>query len=272
MAAFMSEFAPMHPGGFKIIRSYAGMDATVAYKTVLHDVNPEVDAMLAMYEIGMVRRLRLEGWGVAIGEGGLRVVTSQDLYRGWVRLLYAAVEMENAVTNDYGIRDEPVTHDEMEAGPRQSPYKTQLLFQAHLRFLDDYLAELTGPTLEKLWRFNTAMDGTEKGADEMRSRLSVIRQGADATASKRLDERFSAALRKRTQLEWCVEACRRIEAADKTCLAELKSSLRRGVQVFERLEREALKVGASELVAAIGDVPQALERYFRALAAVESAQ
>jgi len=67
---------PCTPGGLKIIRSYAGMDATAPYRKALHDVNPEVDALLAMYEIGSLRRLDLgPAWRVAISPDGLRVVT-----------------------------------------------------------------------------------------------------------------------------------------------------------------------------------------------------
>src|SRR5258706_11063063 len=53
----VTEFAQLHPGGVKIIREYAGMDATQPYQKILHHVNPEVNSMLGMYEIGKVRRL-----------------------------------------------------------------------------------------------------------------------------------------------------------------------------------------------------------------------
>ena len=85
----LTEFAHLHPGGLKIIRSYAGMDATDAYQKVLHDVNPEVDAMLGMYEIGAVRRLDFgRAWSVAIASKGLQFVTLKDVYRAWIQLLY----------------------------------------------------------------------------------------------------------------------------------------------------------------------------------------
>lgn len=94
----VTEFAHLHPGGGAILRGYAGTDATAAYRRVLHHVNPEVDAMLAMYDIGVVRRLDFGAeWGVAIGSKGLRVVTLADTYKMWVRLLYTVTERENTL-------------------------------------------------------------------------------------------------------------------------------------------------------------------------------
>ena len=67
----LTEFAHLHPGGLKIIREYTGMDATQAYQNILHNANPEIDSMLGMYEIGVVRRLNFGmAWGVLIGPKG----------------------------------------------------------------------------------------------------------------------------------------------------------------------------------------------------------
>src|SRR5260221_7968929 len=90
----VTEFAQLHPGGVKIIREYTGMDATQPYQKILHNVNPEVDSMLGMYEIGMVRRLNFgTAWGVYIGSDGLKSVTLADVYRIWMRDLYFVVEL-----------------------------------------------------------------------------------------------------------------------------------------------------------------------------------
>src|SRR5260370_17955096 len=100
----------MHPGGPKIVGSSAGMDATAAYLKVGHDADPGVHAMLGMHEIGVVRRLDLGGaWRAAITPAGLRPVTLKDIYRAWIRLLYTALEMENALPNDYGAPLQPLT-------------------------------------------------------------------------------------------------------------------------------------------------------------------
>ncbi|MFM5943073.1 MAG: cytochrome b5 domain-containing protein, partial [Dolichospermum sp.] len=42
----VTPFRNQHPGGFKILRSYAGMDATIAYHKVGHHADQEIQAML----------------------------------------------------------------------------------------------------------------------------------------------------------------------------------------------------------------------------------
>ena len=70
----MNEFNDMHPGGAKIIQSYSGMDATIAYQKVEHHINSEVDAMLGMYELGVLRTPNFgQEWGVALSNKGLRI-------------------------------------------------------------------------------------------------------------------------------------------------------------------------------------------------------
>ncbi len=266
----LTEFASMHPGGLKIIRSYAGMDATVPYRKVLHDVNPEVDAMLALYEIGRARRLDLgPAWYVAIVGNRLRVVTMKDLYRAWISRLYAAVEMQNAVANDFGIRLEPVTHDEIERTPRQSPYKTQLLFQAHQRFRHDYLDALTGASLEELWALTSAASGTHHRVGWMQASIQSVRGSEQACAADRLDQRIAAGLKGGSDLAWCVTSCERLEDLDKRFMHEMKLGLREGVRAFERCERDTLVKGAQELLAAVRALPDVLQRYFAAVADVQ---
>ncbi len=266
----LTAFASMHPGGLKIMRSYAGMDATVPYRKVLHDVNPEVDAMLAMYEIGRIRRLDLgSAWCVAISADGLRAVTAKDLYRAWITRLYAAVEMQNAVANDFGIRHEPVTHDEIDGPPSQSAYKTQLLFQAHQRFRRDYLDALTGTSLEQLWALTSAASGTRHRVGWMQASIRSTRDGDEARAAARLDERIAAGLTGAGDLASCVTRCQRLEVADKRFMQEMKLGLLAGLRVFERWERHTLPKGGPQLLAAVRGLPEVLERYFASVAEIE---
>ncbi|MDQ4130527.1 MAG: hypothetical protein M3133_05995, partial [Actinomycetota bacterium] len=266
----LTEFASMHPGGEKIIRSYAGMDATLPYQKVLHDVNPEVDAMLGMYEIGVVRRLDFgSGWCVAASDDGLQLLTAKDLHRAWITLLYAVVEMENAVVNDFGVRGDPLTHDEAATGQAsQSPYKTQLLLQAHHRFRRDYLAAITGPSLARLWRLTAAAHGGHHGLRWMESRLDSLRASAEAAALEALEEQIAARLKAGIDLPASVAAVSGIEAGDKRFLREMKLALRAGVRVFERWERDTLTTGATELLTAVEALPAVLERYLSAMSTV----
>ena len=274
----VTEFVHLHPGGQKIIRSYAGLDATRAYEMVRHDVNPEVDSMLAMHEIGAARRLDFgSAWTVAVSDGALRLVTLKDLYRRWITALHATVEMENALANDYAIRSEPVTFDEGANAICQSPYKTQLLLQAHNRFLRDYLAELTGPTLEQLWAATSSLDGRHRHVRWASERVAAIRRTHAALAGLDLGERVTAWLQDaargeatdadRAQAE-SVTVCQQIEAADRQFMREMKRGLQEGVRVFERWERETVTKGRDELLAAVGDLPLVLERHVESMATI----
>ncbi len=106
----MNEFSHMHPGGLKIIQSYSGMDATFAYEQIEHQNNPEVDSMLSMYEIGVLKAPQFgQVWGIAVSNEGLRYISLHDAYRAWVDLSYMVVEMENAILSDFRTLHEPMT-------------------------------------------------------------------------------------------------------------------------------------------------------------------
>jgi sulfite reductase (NADPH) flavoprotein alpha-component len=272
----LSEFGHLHPGGLKIIQSYAGMDATDAYQKVLHDANPEVDAMLGMYEIGAVRRLDFgTAWSVTITSKGLTHITLKDVYRAWIGMLYTVVEMENALQNDYRVRIEPVTYDETSAGSVRSPYKLQLLLQTHQRFMQEYLAKLSGAPMERLWAMTSGIYSEHQDVRWMHIKLAAIEQSAGAQAVAQLDQRIFGCLKGTVQpdtppdspgLAWCAECCAVLEQEDKRCMGEIKQALRMGVQVFEQLERETIAKGGSQLIAAARALPEVLEAYYTRLA------
>jgi sulfite reductase (NADPH) flavoprotein alpha-component len=269
----LSEFGHLHPGGIKIIQSYAGMDATDAYQKVLHDANPEVDAMLGMYEIGAVRRLNFgTAWSVAITAKGLTYVTLKDAYRAWISLLYTVVEMENALQNDYHIRLEPVTYDETSSGTSSSPYKLQLLLQTHQRFMQEYLAKLSGAPIERLWALTSGIHSEHQDLRWMQRTIAAIKQLASAQAVAQLDQQISARLKGNvhdtSSTAPAVAWCARLEQEDKRCMSEIKQALRAGVQVFEQLERETIARGGGQLLAAARALPKVLEAYYARLAPV----
>lgn len=260
----LSEFAHLHPGGLKIVRSYAGMDATTAYRMVQHNVNPEVDALLAMYEIGVVRRLDLgQGWGVALAEQGLKFVTLQDVYRVWVRLLYQVVEMENALANDFSVRHEPMTYDETLGTIAPSPYRWQHYLQSHLRFRRDYQARVTGEPLHHLWLLTGSLCDEKAEAGWMQKQISEIRESSAAQQTHTLEETLLAALHTPTSdLE---AACLQLEQADKAFLYDFKCALRAGLMVFEEYESKTLVYGREALLTAVMELPRVLETYFEQL-------
>jgi cytochrome b involved in lipid metabolism len=63
----LTEFLWHHPGGARLIKLNAGLDATRSYEKVGHHQDPEVNASLDLYKIGKIRRLGFGGrWAVTI--------------------------------------------------------------------------------------------------------------------------------------------------------------------------------------------------------------
>ena len=87
----LTAFAKMHPGGQRLIHSFAGMDATRSYRIVEHHRDPSIDALLSVFEIGSMRRLRLEP-------------PLETLFRHWLRTQYLLTEIANAHELDASVR------------------------------------------------------------------------------------------------------------------------------------------------------------------------
>lgn len=263
----LSEFAHLHPGGLKIIRSYAGMDATAAYRMVLHNVNPEVDALLAMYEIGVVRRLDLgQSWGVALSDKGLQFVTLQEVYRVWVRLLYQVVEMENALANDFSIRQEPLTYNENHQTTfAPSAYRWQHYLQSHARFRRDYQAKIMGDALHQLWLLTSSLCDENAEACWMQKEVTAVNESAAARLTAVWEGQVAAALHQPDASLDIEAACCLLEQADKQFLHHIKAGLQSGVSVFEQYESKTLVHGRGALLTILQQLPRHLADYFQNL-------
>ena len=265
----LTEFAHLHPGGFKIVSGYAGMDATIAYQKVLHHVNPEVDSMLGMYEIGVVRRLDFGmEWGVVVAPDGLRFISLADAYRVWVRFLYNVVEMENALHNDFSIQEQAMTRNETPTS--YSPLKMQFMLEAHDRFILNYVEGTMGRSLEDLWAVSSGICGQSHDARWIRNAVSETRQTQEAETVKRLSNELATRIKDVAgrnageddpSVKLIKDYCALLETEDKRFLREMKMALRAGVQVFEEYERDMIKQGAAQLLEAGRRFPKLLETY-----------
>ncbi|MEO8334474.1 MAG: cytochrome b5 domain-containing protein [bacterium] len=268
----VTEFGHIHPGGLKIIQSYAGMDATYAYQVIQHHANPEVDAMLGMYERGVLREPDFgQVWGVALSDRGLRFVPLRDVYRAWTDLLYMVVEMENGIANDLRMRHEPFTDAESPGHVMLTPIKAQRLGQTHSRLVDDYLPLVLGDPLDALWRVTLGVLGRRHlDAGWMRATMDAVRAAPDARAcagaSARLDR--SLTMREATAdfTSRFAPFCDRLAHEDGRVLADLKESLCRGARVFEMHERETGRHG-QELLDALASIPPGIEAFNARVAA-----
>jgi sulfite reductase (NADPH) flavoprotein alpha-component len=265
----LTEFSHLHPGGFKIILSYAGMDATQAYQKVLHDVNPEVDSMLGMYEIGVVRRLDFGmEWSVVVGPDGLRFISLADAYRVWMRFLYNVVEMENALFNDYSLKELTlIANDSPDSYP---PIKLQYLLEVHDRFILNYLQGTTGPILEDLWAVTSGICSQNQDVLWIKNEVERIRNRQETETVKRLSEelqkRINDVIERNADesdptVKLIKEYCSLLESEDKRFLHEVKMTLRAGVKVFEEFERDTVRNGGNQLLEITRQIPKIIETY-----------
>jgi sulfite reductase (NADPH) flavoprotein alpha-component len=265
----LTEFSQLHPGGFKIILGYAGMDATQAYQKVRHHINPEVDSMLGMYEIGIVRRLSFGmEWGVAIGPDGLQFISLADGYRAWIRFLYNIVEMENALENDYSLEEQSLTRDENPGS--YSPLKLQFLLEVHDRFMVNYVEGSMGKQLENLGAATSGLCRQDQAVDWIHKSVGKIRQTEEADTVKRLSNELATRIDKLVErgadendpaVALVKDYCALLKREDKRFLDEMKTALRAGVMIFERYERDTAKQGGTKLVEIVQQIPKILETY-----------
>jgi sulfite reductase (NADPH) flavoprotein alpha-component len=270
----VTEFAQLHPGGLKIIREYAGMDATQPYQKILHHVNPEVDSMLGLYEIGKVRRLDFGvEWGVYISADGLKSVTLADAYRIWIRYLYFVVELENSLHNEFTIQDQSTTANELPS--ERSPYKTQLLIQVYKRFMTEYINSLTGEPLELLWAVTAGLCSSSENVNYMRSTVAQVQQSENAQFVKGLVNGLQETLLKQVREKpaqtdllgtQVVAHFDLLQAEDKVFMRELRMTLLEGIRLFEQLERDTIAKGGAQLIDAAKKIPSCLSAYYANIA------
>jgi cytochrome b involved in lipid metabolism len=263
----VTEFAHLHVGGPDIVKLHAGMDATDAYRQVLHHAHPEIDSLLGMYEIGVLRRLAFgDRWGVVLGAEGLRFLWLRELFTAWVRALYLVVGMENALRSDYGFLRLAATHGEAPAD--LTGFKTQFALETHRRFLVSYLDGLTGEELPELWAATVgfcapALDVRWPAPPEvpehrivrntvvhLKGLLARVADGGDGAALRTVQQ-----------------ACGVLVREDARVLAELKEVLRAGVRAFEEHEENVVERAGDRLVGGLRSVAGIVTAYEARLAA-----
>ncbi|GLV60842.1 hypothetical protein KDH_76610 [Dictyobacter sp. S3.2.2.5] len=271
----VSDFIYQHVGGERIVINYTGMDATGAYKGVLHHTNSEVDAMLGMYELGNMRRLQFnDAWGIVLHADGLKFMPLEDMFTTWVRYIYLVVGMENALENDYDFARLSSTAGE-EPGAL-TPFKSQFLIEAHRRFLVSYLDGLMDEDLQTLWVVTTGFCARDQDIRWLQDEMTALK----AQESYRLVRNASAALKyllfglneseqtpeRSIAFAGINQLCQTFKAEDKRVLYEMKMALREGILAFEAYEMEVVKEASGQLMATFHQVLQAIREYYQRLA------
>jgi hypothetical protein len=225
--------------------------------------------MLGMYEIGVVRRLDfgMEG-GVVVGPDGLRFMSLADIYRAWIRSLYNVVEMENALYNDYTLKEHTLIADD--PPDTYPPVKLQYLLEVHDRFVLNYVEGTTGKMLEDLWTVTSGICSRDQDVRWIKNEIERIRQSHEADTVKRLSDELQKRINDNIErdagegdptVELVKDYCSLLEAEDKRFLYEMKMALRAGVQVFEKYERDTIGKGSDQLLEAAKEIPKILETY-----------
>lgn len=264
----MNQFGHMHPGGLKIIQSYSGMDATFAYEQIEHQNNPEVDSMLSMYEIGVIKTPDFgQNWGIALSKDGLRYISLRDAYRAWVDFAFIVVEMENAILNDFRTLYEPMTNDENETTLTLSAFKLSQIGLAHHRLLNNYLEQVLGDALETLWALTLGILREESLAlHSLMDEIAAAQSSEAALTVRNLSPRLNDALKAGTPPDEAF--CEALIQADLGVMHELKLALRDGLMTFEDLGAETISAGKTRLIDALMRIPAIMGAYYRRLAAV----
>ena len=227
----LTAFAEMHPGGQKLIQSYAGMDATSAYRTVEHHLDPAVRGLLSMFELGALRRPQF---------GDKRL---DALCRRWTRTLNALVEIENAHRLDTSIRLEL---------PR-TPFRLQFAIEAHERFL----AQTAAIVCRRVAELARAADAAAGLAEEIES----VAHGPEATAARAGCAELERTLARDGATPELDARLAELEAADAGYLREAKAAIAAGVERFERHGPELLADGPASLLDDLRPFPRLTRRH-----------
>lgn len=219
----VSHFMEKHPGGSVILMNSAGRDASAEFKSVMHQDNPRIKALLKMLYVGRLR-------AVSLSSNRLQV-----LYGLWLELHYLVLEMENTLRSDLSFLSKACTFDDH--SHHISPYKIDLLLETHSRFVNGYLS-LTAEKLEKIKVMatdnsrislahapiaivsTTDMSFVIDGIAKIRENNATVRR----TGTRKQNERWDAEMRAYRVL---------IEDEDTALLAGIKREMINGLKVFE---------------------------------------
>ncbi len=261
----VSEFLHLHIGGPHIIRDHVGLDATAAYRQVLHHAHAEIDSQLAMYQIGHLRRLRFGArWGVVLTEDGLHALPLEELFRTWVRFVYLLVGMENALTADYGFTTSISTSGE---NPLElTPFKAQYVLEAHRRFLISYLNGLVHEDLRTLWQRTVGFCDSRTDIRSFDTDLAAMSAHADAGLIRGSATAVKELLLAGDDFRRVTALCRLYSHADVQLLRDLKTAVLEGVRAFEIHEADVVEQAGATLLTAAHEALAAVSAYYQRLA------
>jgi len=272
----VTEFQWRHPGGARLLRLNAGIDATRSYEKVNHHLNAEVEASLDLYKIGKIRRLAFgsrRGATLlpdAAGDrpatataraDGLLHFTLQDLYRHWIRYVFQVVEIENSFAGNRDLGRSP----RLVSTPPGSRLHRWFDLEVLRVFGDMSLEQLMGPVLNRLWHLQVGMCSPDQPLGALEQELSALRPRARALFTREV-ERCCTELRADTPgLPHRLDAALSLTAR---WLASLKGALREAIRLFERHEVRVVEAAGGRLTATLAELPARMTTYVEGLEAI----
>ncbi len=261
----IGEFLHLHIGGPHIVRNHAGLDATAAYRKVLHHQHTEIDAQLAMYEIGHLRRLQFGAtWGIVLTEAGLRSMPLAELFTTWVRFAYLIAGMENALVADYGFTAAATTAGEQT--DELTPFKAQYVIESHRRFLISYLDGLVNEDLRTLWQMTVGFCDQDL---DVRTFDRIVAEQITRPDHRLVRESVTGVkhlLLAGDDHTRVVTFCHTYMHSDPHLLSQLKHAILTGVRAFERHESAVIEQAAATLLDALDTALRIVADYYRELA------
>lgn len=263
----VTPFRNQHPGGFKILRSYAGMDATIAYHKVGHHADQEIQAMLTHYRIGLVKPFSHQQISALI----------DNCYRSWIKYLFLIVEIQNALSNDFSIQREIATQDEVKNGICVSPVKLMMYIKTHQRFVLEFLPQIFGQVWEYIWQTTGEMY-----QEDLTELSEVIPQLQETEIMENVLDVYSNFI---TKLKIGVandtitnspvminlhKFCTHLEQLDSDLLEQLKLIVCKIVQLWEEYGYDAMSLEAKTKIRQIAlQFPDTMRYYYHQLASSE---
>jgi sulfite reductase (NADPH) flavoprotein alpha-component len=269
----VTEFVGHHPGGARLIKLNAGLDATRSYEKVGHHQDPEVHASLDLYKIGKIRRLDFgRRWGVTILPGasaarpatatahahGLLYFTLHDLYRHWIRYVFFVVELENSLAQNRDLGHSP------RLGSAPPGSRLHLAFQIDVLrdFTEIVLTDLPGLPLQTLWHLQAGLCSPGIPLRKLDQDLESGRGQRQAIVTRALEECGELLALERPELADRLEGLLGWSA---TWVARLKLELAEGIRAFEAHEAHVVERAGQRLTDILAAIPALLTEYVQGL-------
>ncbi|MGE3841538.1 MAG: cytochrome b5 domain-containing protein [Vicinamibacterales bacterium] len=272
----VTEFQWRHPGGFRLLRLNAGIDATRSYEKVNHHLNAEVEASLDLYKIGKIRRLTFgHRWAATLlpdpeakrpdtataRADGLLYYTLHDLYRHWMRYVFGVVEIENAFAGNCDLGRSP----RLVSTPPGSPLHRWFDIEILRVFGEMFVEQLMGRDLNRLWHLQLGMCSPGRPLMSLELQLSAIRPRARALFEE-MTARHCAQFRAGTPAHG--QPLDAALAFTSEWLASYKDTLRGAIRLFERHEVHTVDAAGTELTATLAGVPARMTGYIEGLESI----